>query len=210
MIQIRHKNTGQVLSEVDSKNLDGVSFRGAKLAGANFVGQDLRNADFSQADLKGADFSRCMLDGAVFAGAVMRDASFEEASLKRADITDVHAEGASFHKAAMNDVTLRYARLSECDCQGADFTGGDLSMAKMDADFTRAKLCRVDMRGSILSGGMFEEADLSGANIIDARVIGADFNRAKTEGIISSVGQFLGKREFQKKQEKAWWQFWAS
>ena len=62
MIEIRHKDTGEVLRQVEAASLVGQYFEGAKLEGASFAGMDLTGVDFQRADLRDADFTNCKLD----------------------------------------------------------------------------------------------------------------------------------------------------
>ncbi len=103
-IQIKHRNTGEVLYECDTPkgmessllmrhalgkaaaakaDLSGADLRGANLRGANLSGADLSYADLSGADLsyvnlRGADLSYVNLRGADLRGADLRGANLRE------------------------------------------------------------------------------------------------------------------------------------
>ena len=72
MIEIRHKQSGDVLRTVQADSLVGQFFEGAKLAGANLSKRDLSNTDLQRADLRDADLTGANLAGAMMAGAVIR------------------------------------------------------------------------------------------------------------------------------------------
>ena len=72
MIEICHKQTGDVLRTVQADSLSGQFFEGAKLAGANLSKRDLSNTDLQRADLRDADLSGANLSGAMMAGALIR------------------------------------------------------------------------------------------------------------------------------------------
>ena len=63
MIEIRHKENGGLLKQIEGNSLAGQFFEGAQLPGANFSGQDLSGADFQRADLRDADFSGAHYEG---------------------------------------------------------------------------------------------------------------------------------------------------
>src|SRR6185295_5089316 len=74
MIEICHKQTGDVLRSVKAESLVGQFFEGAKLAGANLSKRDLSGCDLQRADLRDADLSNANLSGAMLAGALLRGA----------------------------------------------------------------------------------------------------------------------------------------
>lgn len=55
MLEIKHKDTGEVLSTIDADTLAGADLRDMRLAGADLRGADLRRAQLEYADLVGAD-----------------------------------------------------------------------------------------------------------------------------------------------------------
>jgi uncharacterized protein YjbI with pentapeptide repeats len=50
MIEIRHKQSGEVLRSVEAGSLTGQYLEGAKLSGANLSKRDLSNADMQRKD----------------------------------------------------------------------------------------------------------------------------------------------------------------
>ena len=101
MIEIKHKNAGNVLKVVDADSLSG-----ADLYGADLYGADLRGADLSGAYLYGADLS----------GADLSGANLYQADLYKADLTGANLHGANLYQ----------ANLSEADLSGADLRGATL------------------------------------------------------------------------------------
>ena len=73
-MQIRHKNTGAVIREVEGDTLRGADLREADLSGADLSWADLRGANLSWADLSGADLRGANLRGADLRGADLRGA----------------------------------------------------------------------------------------------------------------------------------------
>src|SRR3712207_262851 len=61
MIEIRHKETGEVLHRVRRDTLAGARLRGRKLPGADLRGADLRKACLTRSDLSGADLTGALL-----------------------------------------------------------------------------------------------------------------------------------------------------
>jgi uncharacterized protein YjbI with pentapeptide repeats len=56
MIEIRHKDTGDVLETLDADTLVGADLRDMRLDGADFRGADLSGANLEFSDLNQADF----------------------------------------------------------------------------------------------------------------------------------------------------------
>ena len=54
MIEIKHKETGNVLQRVDADTLEGQVLSGKKMAGANLAGMNLNRCHFRNADLRHA------------------------------------------------------------------------------------------------------------------------------------------------------------
>ena len=57
LIEIKSKDTGETLLNIDADSLAYADFRGLNLSGADLSGADLRHADFSFSDLSEADLS---------------------------------------------------------------------------------------------------------------------------------------------------------
>ena len=91
MIQIKHRNTGEVLKEINADTLSGADLRWADLSWANLSRADLTGADLSRADLSGAD---------------LRRATLREASLRGADLRGTDLRGAYLTEATLSRDTL--------------------------------------------------------------------------------------------------------
>lgn len=91
MIKIMHKETGEVLYEIDGREFHrrrmsfsetySLDLRGVNLSGARFSEFDLRSVDFRDADLSEAVFYNADLRSADLRGANLRGASLWKADL---------------------------------------------------------------------------------------------------------------------------------
>lgn len=127
MIEIKHKETGEVLLAVDGDDLCGSS-EDARLVGANLRGADLK--------------------GVVMLHTNLRDADLSMADLTNADILFSSAEGASFREADFRD-----ARLAGVSFDGADLTATRF----VGTTFRYCDLRRADLRGCIMADTVFLE-----------------------------------------------------
>ncbi|GGJ21632.1 DUF2169 family type VI secretion system accessory protein [Neoroseomonas lacus] len=100
---------------VDSCDLRGARFAGAKGKGANFRGSNLEGAVFDGAMMDGADFSDCNLQGASFDLARAREARFITADLRHARLTRADLMGASLARADIRGTDLSDTSLYEAD-----------------------------------------------------------------------------------------------
>lgn len=213
MIAIKHKETGEVLLDVDAESLAGHSFVGAKLSGADFASMHLQSADFHNADLRGADFSGANLEEANMQSAVISGANFDNADLSRADLTDVVAKGASFLNAKLVRAVCRYGKFPECTFMAAEMTGADFSMSDLRGNLNDAVMHQCDLRGSDLTAANLTGVDFSRSNMFDAKITDAQMTRVNMEGAIGPHGQRVGERATatpgKTKRSRAWWQFWG-
>ncbi|MBS1722976.1 MAG: toll/interleukin-1 receptor domain-containing protein [Armatimonadetes bacterium] len=129
MTIIRHKESGQVLLEVDAADLSGMGSEDTRFVGLNLAGADLRGtnlfyADFGGTNLEGADLSGAELGNASFKrsnlrGATLRDASvwgvsFEGCNLRATDLIGLSFRWCSFDEAAMDQASLNETAFCEC------------------------------------------------------------------------------------------------
>lgn len=128
MIEIKHKDTGELLLLVEADTLAGQFLEGAKLAGADLAHQDLRKADLQRADLRAADLRGCDLTEAMMLGVIMNGANCCDAQMAAVDMTDCFAKGVNFRGCNLTRPNLRYAKLEE-----SDFTAADLSTTEISA-----------------------------------------------------------------------------
>ncbi len=115
MIQIRHRETGEVLLEVADDTLRGHTFDGAKLRGADLTPFDLTEVDFRNSDLTDADLRGVTGIKAVFKSALMRRALFIEANFIEADFTDALLEHCQMRDGNFTGAVFRYAKLANAD-----------------------------------------------------------------------------------------------
>ncbi|MFN3648849.1 MAG: pentapeptide repeat-containing protein [Armatimonadota bacterium] len=90
-VKIRHRKSGEVLLELETKTLTEASLVGAALSnadlhGTGLTGADLHNADLRLADLAGADLRNVDLRNANLRGADLRSTDLRGARLQRADL----------------------------------------------------------------------------------------------------------------------------
>jgi len=100
MIEIKHRETGEVLAQVE--RLSGVDLQGAALEGADLAHAILIRADFREARLDGADLRGAYLTAARLRGADLSQADLQGAYLCGADLT-----GARLARADLRSATLQ-------------------------------------------------------------------------------------------------------
>lgn len=186
MIEIRHKQTDQVLLRVNADSLDGANLTGAKLAGANLAGSKINHACLRNIDLQGAT-----LDGAQLIGSCLDGGNLNHATLQAADLTDASLQKTDLSRANLVEATLRYAHLSGANLLQARLTGANLSMADVRANLRGADLQSADLRGANLTGANLQQADLfqadlSGATITRAVLAGARTQGTKLVGVVNN------------------------
>jgi uncharacterized protein YjbI with pentapeptide repeats len=164
MIDIRHKDTGALLLQVDAETMAGIQLsdqvlRGADLRGADLRGAQLRRAYVIDVDLREANLENARLNGAdltdvLLSGANLRGAHFNEAKVRSVDLRHADLSGAAFHNAfvvtsAFDDATLTAANLRRATL--------------MDTSLVGASLCEADLTGALLSSVNLTRMNLSGA-----------------------------------------------
>jgi len=166
--------------DLTGANLTGASLLLADLAGANLTEANLTNASFDSADLAGANFTKANITdvwlgstnstGANFMGAAGAGAYFTSADLTGADFSGDQLPGV-----VMVFATLTSAKFVHADLEGADLTG--VSAAKADlADVNLSYGSIASSPPGVTGGpsyGMFDGADLAGANLAHVTVTGA-------------------------------------
>jgi uncharacterized protein YjbI with pentapeptide repeats len=161
MIEIRHKDTNEVIythggESLVGENLVGVCLDGASLRRANMVGVCLRGASmvgatFDNANLDGAGLDVANLVGATFDNASIRGARFVSANLRGTSMAGADLRGANFCIAMMDGV-----RFFGADIRGANFDGADLCGANFD--------------GAVLDGAILDGAIIDGTSIDGAKL----------------------------------------
>jgi hypothetical protein len=156
MIQIKHRQSGEVLLQKDLESLQGVRLDGAKLPGANLSAMNLAGIDFQNADLREADFSEANLSGANLQGAFLDGANFREATLNGANLTDAVARRAVFTDAQLEQANLRYAKMADSDMTGVNLRRPDHGRHAVQSERRRSVQCR-------FAGGRPEWRELDGS-----------------------------------------------
>ena len=138
----------------------GSDFSSSSMERANGANSVFDEADFTRADLSQAKLMKGQFVRARFAGAVMRGADASGANLERADFTNAELGGATFSQASLNEARFLATRARDASL---------LRAGLRRADFTLAILQGADFSGADLYNAQFDRANLSGANLADAR-----------------------------------------
>jgi uncharacterized protein YjbI with pentapeptide repeats len=126
MIEIKHKDTGEVLHTVDADSLSGANLRYADLRYANLSG-----ANLSYANLRYANLSYANLSYANLRSAKLRGANLSYANLRSADLRD----------ADLIVADLRYADLSHADLRETIYDTQPEREKKVQALLASSKDC---------------------------------------------------------------------
>lgn len=166
--------------DFSAMELDKVTFVGRNMQGAKYIGTSLDRCDFTGVDLTGADFSESDTDDCKFAGADLSRTDLTDADLERANLSGANLKGAKF---------LR-TRLIEADLSDTDLSGADLRRIELQGAILRnTKLVGANLHGAYLAGlqvgrrgphdaGDWKPANLMGADLTDAILVGADMRLA--------------------------------
>jgi uncharacterized protein YjbI with pentapeptide repeats len=147
---------------------------------------DLFAADLSNKNLRGANLSGANLEKADLSGADLTGAILEGCNLSGSDLTGAKLIGVQGLK-----IRCREAWLEDVSLVDSDFTGGD---------FREAVLNGVNAVGTVFnavrfSGAEVLNADLSGADMTEARLANADFSGTKLDSAVL-VQAKMGETEF--------------
>ena len=118
MLQIKHRETGEVLETIQADTLSGQDLREMELSGADLGNADLSNTRLEFTDLTGANLKGANLENAVLAGAHLNHANLQQANLSGAKL------GADSHSGAaiLLDVDLTGAKLTRADLRYRGFS----------------------------------------------------------------------------------------
>jgi uncharacterized protein YjbI with pentapeptide repeats len=172
-------------ARLESALLDGADLTEANLGKARLTGASLRQARLTGANLGGAD-----LRGANLSGADLADSRLLDALLAGSEAAATRAPKLMLMKTALPGwraagITLERAKFLEVDFTGADFSGA--SMFKVvflgctldGASFAGADLRKaVFVQGTTARNANFAKANLTGANLRETPLEGADFSAA--------------------------------
>jgi hypothetical protein len=106
MIDIRHRETGALLLQINAETMAGIQLSDQVLRGADLRGADLRGAQLRRAYVIDVD---------------LREANLENARLNGADLTDVLLSGANLRGAHFNEAKVRSVDFRHADLSGACF-----------------------------------------------------------------------------------------
>lgn len=196
-------------ADLKRANLAGANLAGANLAGANLhaailTGADLSGANLAEANLNRVDARRVNLSAANLQNAMMYESRFDGANVSGADMTSAFAGkvqliGADLSGAKMNFMDLRNARLNDATFVDADLSDSwmhDAQLARSNlsgarllgviawkASLVEAKLVGADFQAADLYGVNMRAADLTAANLSYTRLSGVNFSEAELDGV---------------------------
>lgn len=177
--------------------LDGAQLQGADLSGCSWQKASLRRTNLQLVQAAGATF-----DGSTLDEATLSEANFERGSFVDASFTGVTATGTRFNGATVGPATFKECQLAEADFSAAKLDsvtfvrcvlddvmfentqapGLALSISSVarlrasQANFAGAEITRIDGKDCVLEGVI-----LTGANINECKLPGADFSEGKLD-----------------------------
>jgi uncharacterized protein YjbI with pentapeptide repeats len=150
-------------TEESCADLEGASFRGARVERSSFERANLRGADFEQASLQGASFDGADLRAAYFDGARLQGSTFVTARLEAAWLSHASLQGASFLAADME-----VAAIFDASLQGANFEAAKLQGASLaDDNMTAASFDLASVWRSDISKAVTKDAQMPDLNHVE-------------------------------------------
>lgn len=148
-------------ANLESADLDEVTFTFANLAGANLSKAQLKKAAFHFANLSGTKLSGANLEWAGFSGARLvksdlKGARLDGAFIKGADLTEANLEGVGLAEANLSRSTLYRTKLTDADLIDAKLFG---------TRFWQADLRRIKLHGAFLYAVNLNNCDLTEAEL---------------------------------------------
>jgi uncharacterized protein YjbI with pentapeptide repeats len=194
-------------ADLSGKNLSNADLQNADLSSAKLVFTDLTSANLTRANLnrtllfganlKNANLKNANLSFACLSGAVFNNANLEGANLSTSYLLKLNSaiaiqavQEARFHtpiKLSANappkpdtpQILNASSMPSKCDFwYRKTFAGEKAEVQLWDANFTNAKLHKVNLRNSDLSGADLSGLDLQGADLRGANVLGTNLSEA--------------------------------
>lgn len=104
MIKIIHKETGEVLYEIDGREFHRRRLSMTEQYSLDLRGVNLSGADFSEFDLRGVDFRDADLSDAEFHNADLRSADLRGANLRGTSLWKADLVGTKFNESQMPDI----------------------------------------------------------------------------------------------------------
>ncbi|MEM7725994.1 MAG: pentapeptide repeat-containing protein [Cyanobacteria bacterium P01_A01_bin.45] len=175
--------------DLHSTDLRGVELVGANLrlvdfTEANLAGVMLYQADLSESYLTGANLTEAVLYEANLQNADLYEANLQQAVMRKADCSQANLYQANLQQTILYEANLQKATLYGSNLQGAMLYETNLSQANLeDTDMSQANLIGANLLqsqliGSNLEKAVFSIANLSEANLYEARLCGANFSEA--------------------------------
>ncbi|MBF2026782.1 MAG: pentapeptide repeat-containing protein [Oscillatoriales cyanobacterium C42_A2020_001] len=201
-------------------NLVGANLKGANLTGANLGSANLTDADFTEAQLIRAYFYQATLDdtnlsNANLSGAYLRGAFFSGAiNFSGANLQGVNFSRTNLAGVNLQGVDLRGANLNQTVFSGFQQQGGNSALAGLYALFGASQfdtLCELPAEELAVHLGQFRavskkvsgfqfgvtklhQANLSGANLSEAMLLGGDLTGANLSNANLSGACLSGSR----------------
>jgi len=199
-------------ADLSESTLNQADFSDACLRKARFRGSSLNFATAADADLTGADLSHIRGEEFELTNAILRGTNFESAYLRRSRFLGADLRGATFRQADLTGAlfhagvkhmddhrSIRVLDVTEMEIAAAlrvkgyrplrpykiRVPGRAIQLEEADftcANFEKAHLVEVDLRGAILSSARFFDANLSGSNLEGVRLPGGHFEGARLYG----------------------------
>lgn len=153
------------------------------LSGLNMESMDLSHADFTGSSLQYARACGTIFNYSTFYSADLRYCDLQCASLVRADLRGVCLRGAVLVGADMTGVDLREGVLANADNAGniTSYFGRMPNHERGGADLSGANLSEARLSGAVAAGTNFSDATLRAAKIVRADLAGANLTGANLE-----------------------------
>ncbi len=178
-------------------------FMKARFVESNLCGADMQSALLSDADLSGADLSEAKMDDVILESAKLTGARACGASLKSGVFIKTDAAGAYFRDSDLSGASFVEANVEKADFsgstassvtfwtvkgKGAVLKGAELSNISIgggscfqNADFTDAKMNKINFMGSDLAGCNFQDCSIEGSLLEECNLSGANFYRVSAK-----------------------------
>lgn len=172
-----------ILKDVDMSG--GINMRDAVLAksdltGAKFNGNDLSGADLTECIFNKTDLSNVKAQKMIFISSDLKGLHCPGADLSKSIFIETDITGVDFTGAKLASAVFVTAQGKASCFQGADLE--NLRIVKdsifEEADFSRAKLDRANLRGTNLTKCIFEQASLNDADLSECAIMKGNFYRA--------------------------------
>lgn len=184
-----------------------MQMQGAEIKGAKLGAAIANEIDLSKATITDTDFDKAQMNNASLNKATITRSKFVETELNKADLTRASFKDSDLSQAELCDTSLngteftensvlKGAKLLDLDAEKTDFSGADLSEAKIsgfikEANFNKAELSNVDLSKASFVDGQFEEASLIAANAKAAEFNNCNFAKALLSKAIFDEAEFI-------------------